>query len=474
MESVRDNEITIAKSSNAVGKTHAASSIAIWFHKCFPDSQVYTAAAPPEDNLKRLLWGEIGQKVQKYPDIFQGDRISILHVESSPKSFLAGVTIPSSGTPAQREAKFSGKHAAYLMFILDEGDAIPDEVYKGIESCMSGGIVVRMLIMFNPRSEIGEVYRLERDGKAKIVSLSAFNHPNVISGRNQIPGTVTRETTVRRINEWCRPLIDGEKIDSSCFELPDFLAGCTAKSRRGHFYPPLQAGYYKIMEPAFSYMVLGKYPAQGANQLISREWTAAARARWDVYVSQHGEVPPQGITATMGLDIGEFGVDANACCFRYGGFVERLVIWSGVDPIATGDRAAAEYKARNVTKVNVDSTGVGAGVAPHLERLGCVAIGVKVASSPTKKSEMGEFKILRDQIWWACREWLRTDPGATLSPDEMLLEELHTPTYEVVNGKIMVMKKETMRELLKRSPDRADSLCLTFHSGGFFGDCDLS
>jgi len=35
-----------------------------------------------------------------------------------------------------------------------------------------------------------------------------------------------------------------------------------------------------------------------------------------------------------------------------------------------------------------------------------------------------------------------------------------------------VMKKETMRELLKRSPDRADALCLTFYEHrSLFSQC---
>lgn len=34
-------------------------------------SQVYTAAAPPESNLKKLLWGEIGSIVEKHPDLFK-------------------------------------------------------------------------------------------------------------------------------------------------------------------------------------------------------------------------------------------------------------------------------------------------------------------------------------------------------------------------------------------------------------------
>jgi hypothetical protein len=165
----------------------------------------------------------------------------------------------------------------------------------------------------------------------------------------------------------------------------------------------------------------------------------------------------------MGLDVAEFGADANVAMFRYGGYVERPVLWGGMDPIMTGDRAMVEYRSRKVLRAYVDATGVGAGVAPHMVRGGSTAVAVKVASSPTESTELGEFNILRDQLWWACREWLRTDPGAMLPPDEQLVEELQTPTYEVLSGKIRVMRKEIIRELLKRSPDRADALCLTFY-----------
>ena len=462
MESVRDNPITIAKSANATGKTHGAARVAVWWHKCFPDSQVYTAAAPPESNLKKLLWGEIGAIIEKHPKLFEGEAVTNLHVQQSAQCFLTGVTIPMSGTAAQRQAKFSGKHAPHLLFIIDEGDAVPDEVYLAIESCMSGGHA-RLLVMFNPRAEVGEAYRMERDGRANVVQLSAFSHPNVATGIDIIPGAVTRETTVRRINEWCRPLASGEHFDGECFELPAFLVGVSAKSQRGVEYPPLSQGFYKISEPAFSYMVLGRYPAQGSNQLISRAWIDAARSRWDAYVAVNGERPPMGTKAIMGVDIAEFGDDANVTCFRYGGWVERFVTWSGVDTMVTAERAAAEYRKRKVSRAHVDATGVGAGVAPNMKRLACSALSVKVASKPTESTELGEFQILRDQLWWAVREWLRTDQGAMLPPDERLLEELATPTYTVEGGTVRVMKKDAMRDLLKRSPDRADALCLTFY-----------
>ncbi len=114
MESVRDNIITIAKSANAVGKTHAAARIAVWFYKVFENCQVYTGAAPPESNLKKLLWGEIGSITENHKDLFNLDNIKSLHIERSAQSFITGVTIPSSGTESQREAKFSGKHSPAL------------------------------------------------------------------------------------------------------------------------------------------------------------------------------------------------------------------------------------------------------------------------------------------------------------------------------------------------------------------------
>lgn len=474
MLSVRDNEITLAKSANATGKTHGAARVAAWFYKAFPGAQVYTAAAPPESNLKNLLWGEVGSIVDRHPQVFKEDSIRSLHIAHSAKNFITGVTIPVSGTAAQREAKFSGKHAPHLLFILDEGDAIPDEVYRGIESCISGGHA-RLLIMFNPRAEAGEAYRLEREGRANVVHLSAMSHPNVVTGEDIIPGAVTREKTIKRINQWCRPLAPGEKPDSECFKLPDFLVGCQAEQKLGVLYPPLKPGYYKIVQSAFSYMVLGQYPAQGSDQLISREWIDRARSRWDSYVLEHGEVPPIGTSGIGGLDVAEFGDDDNVFCRRFGGFVPRLARWSGMDIAKTADRGVEECrKSPRVKSVNTDANGVGAGVAPVMRRQNVEAYPIKSQERATEKTELGEFNKLRDQLLWAVREWLRTDPGAMLPPDEPLLEELWTPTYEVINGRICVMKKDDMKELLKRSPDHMEALALTFApQRRTFGGMDL-
>lgn len=469
LESVRDNAVTVAKSANATGKTHGAARVAVWFYKCYRGAKVYTTAAPPFKNLKDLLWGEIGAVIDNRPALFQEDRITSLHIARSKNEFITGVAIPTSGNEKDRESKFSGKHAPALLFIVDEGDAVPDEIYRGIESCMSGGFV-RLLILFNPKQKAGPVYHKIRSKAAAVVTLSALTHPNVVTGENVIPGAVDRETTVRRIQEWTRPLAPGEHVqESEKFAVPDFLTGATAKSLSGFQYPPLDAAPRVIIEPSFYYMVLGEYPPAGETQLISEADIERARERWDLYVARYGEVPPAGVKPRLGLDVAEFGVDENALCTRWGGFVGRFQTWGGVDA-ETSSLRVLDYHDNvlggrdNVELVLVDATGYGSVVAPYLSRRKVRAVPVKFSERPLPhvKSDLGEFKSIRDQLWWMIREWLKTDT-AMLPPDPVLIEELMVPTYSIpMDGKIHISSKDEMKQRLGgRSPDRAESLGLT-------------
>lgn len=482
MNSVKDNPVTIARSANAVGKSHSAARLCTWFYLVFPDSQVYVTAAPPAENLTHVLWGEIMSVVTKHRHLFEGHTIrskTIARPESALSalgvdkgSFISRLTIPTSGSSAEREAKFSGKHSPHLLFIVDEGDAVPEEVYRGIESCLSGQ-GGRLLIMFNPRSKRGPVYLKERLRQANVIELSALRHPNVIKGKNVIPGAVSRDITVRRIHDWTRPVHEYEKEDgdSSLFSVPDFLVGSTARTQSGSNYPPLEAGQRKIIDPKFNYMVLGQYPAQSVTQLISDEWIDKAVENWHEHVKNNGERPIAGVQPIMGLDMAEYGVDYNVLCLRYGNWVPKLAMWNGVDPDYSAMKAIDIYKNNKVSIAMVDGTGVGSGVAPSMVRKGrddgldVRAISVKVSEkpSPVYKLDKGEFYLLRDQIYWLLREWLKLSPKATLPPDGYLLEELRAMEYqEDSRGRIRVSTKKELREVLKRSTDRSDALALTF------------
>lgn len=464
--------VTLVPSANQTGKSWTVARLAVAFYK-ITGGAVYTTAAPPESNLRNVLWGEIGAVIEQHPEVFVGDRLTDLRIGRSAQSFITGVTIPQSGTPAQRKARFSGKHPPHgLLFIVDEGDAIPGEIYEAIESCMSGGFC-RLVITYNPRHESGPVFLKEQAGAGNIVRLSALTHPNVTTGREVIPHAVDRETTVRRINEWTRALAPHEPEPSDVFTVPDFLVGCVAHSHAGISYPPLPPGKRKITEGAFSTMVLGEYPAEGERQLISRAWTAAAVSRWHAHVAAFGERPPDAIQPVMGLDVADEGKDLSVAVLRYGGWVPAITdMRAGVDADAVATWADALYTRYGCRAAMVDGTGVGAGVAPKMTRAGRRDVAkVMVASSPTEKTELGEFALLRDQLLWAVREWLKTDPGACLPPDADLLAELHAPTYDTdgPGAKIRVTQTKVMREQLGRSPDRLMALALTFCEPMRFG-----
>jgi len=484
MESVRDNPVTIARSATAVGKTFAAARIAIWWYMVHPESQVWATAAPPLENLKNLLWGEISTILNKKPELFEDSEITTLQIRKQTsnermksKFGIYGVAIPTSGSKEEREAKFSGKHASHLMFILDEGDAIPDEVYKGVDGCASGG-ETRILIMFNPKAKRGPVYNKEKAGQANVVELSAFSHPNVFTGRDIIPGAVTREKTIKRINDWTREFVEGENEHQvETFEVPNFLVGEQAVSDSGRMYPPIPFGKRVITDPQFSYKVLGKYPAQSESQLISEEYLLAARARYDAYIAKYGERVTNGARPRLGVDIAEFGVDYNVLCPRYANLVMPPHRWSGLDPVQTADKILDFYYKLNAEMALIDGIGIGSSVAPNMVREDhrnrpnhedpVRAIGVKFSESPSPiiKAEEGDFYQKRDQLWWAMREWFRLPENeAMLPPNNDLFEELMTATYSTDKhgGKITVMSKEEMRDILKRSPNYADALALTF------------
>lgn len=475
LRSVVENPVTILQSANGVGKTFLMAVIAAWAYKCFEECQVYTAAAPPEDNLKRLLWGEIGRVLADNKALFADDKISIpsLEIKRSPLQFITGVTIPQAGDDAMKVARFSGKHSPFLFFLIDEGDALPKAVYEAIESCLSGGFG-RLVISYNPRSKTNPVYQKSERNEGHTIILSAFNHPNVRTGRDIVPGAVNREKTCQRIVKWTRPLRRGESLTNT-FEVPDFLVGYVATDNDGKTkLPMIEAGRRKIVLPEFAYMVLGLPSSKTSNQLIDREWCEVAMERYRRWVNAHGIVPPTAGKKRSGLDVAEFGVDFSILTHRTGDFVFPQIEWGGVnitEVSRTAEGYCLEYESE---EIYVDSNGLGAGVWSNLVSFGLPALRIMVTGSATLSAEadgetLGEFDRIRDQMWWTCREWLKNNPNAMLPDGESegqfdLIDQLCAATYDRTKyGKIKICDNDVMKAKLgDTSPDKATSLVLTF------------
>ena len=471
--SVRDNRITLVPSANAVGKTFGAGGLAVWWAAAFSPAKIVLTAAPPEDNLRRLLWGELSQFFDTAPDLLPEYLPGVpasMRILYSAQHWIEGRTIPISASPQDREARFSGVHSPHLLFIVDEGDAVPGEIYRAIESCMSGEHD-RLLILFNPRSPSGAVYNMIREGRGNVIGLTAFDHPNVRTGEVVIPGAVSRERTVERIFRWTRPLIEGEAIDDevSTFIVPDFLDGEVFVFPNGTRSEPLIGGERRlIVQNEFAYMVLGRYPTSLENQLIDRAKLFRAQERWRSYVRLYGERPAEGIRPRTGQDVAEFGQDTNVLIDRWGSFVGSPIKWKKVDVIVSAERGERHVRRVGSEFLFVDATGIGAAVAPAIRKGGLSqAIGVKTSVSPTRSLEEaeaagGDFGIYRDQLFWALRTFIHTDPAAMIPPSEELRDDLLAMTYSSESGKLRVISKKKLKKIIGRSPDEADALALTF------------
>jgi hypothetical protein len=496
-QSVLVNVITLAESANAVGKTNIAAALAIWFFCCRDAPQVYTAAAPPEDNLKRLLWGEIGKIIERNPAIFSNCNVSTvaMEIKRSAAEFIVGVTIPQAGKPEERKARFSGKHAPSIFFEIDEGDAVPPDIFEAIETCMSGGFA-RLLITYNPRSKSGYIPTLAKSGTVNVENLSAFTHPNVIAGLDVIPGAVTREATLRRIAEMTRPYMPREPLTDT-FMVPSFLVGQTPYDRNGKELEALAPGLRKIESYAFSYMVLGRASSTSEDQLIDRGHVEQAIDRYKAHVRRFGSVPIDGTRPRIGLDVAEFGKDSNILTTRYGALVTPQDMWKGMDVIDNGRIAGQYYEAYNASEIYIDANGLGTGTWAAMNKMrNIVAHRVMVTTKPTEQVildgtggniVLGDFYSVRDQGWWAMREWFRLGepvkdllgrvvqyipamvPPSFLQESEdgspPVIDQLCAATYSTDNPRRAVKicpKDEMVEKLNNKSPDGASSLMMTF------------
>ncbi len=475
IQSVVDNTVTVAMSATAVGKTYLLAVMALYFYKCYRDVEIYAAAAPPSDNLRILLWGEISRFVSNRPELFTDDAMTDLKLSRGAKQHIRGLTIPTTGNDSDREAKFSGKHQKVLVFIFDEGDAIPDPCYRGADGCMSGGEIVRQIICFNPKKQTGEVYRRVRQRTAKVIQMSALNHPNVVSGTNRIKGAVTRNVTCKRINEWCGLVSSGEdeydddNLPVDVFKLPDYLVGYAAIGDDGSLYPPLQAGYYKIEDSQFAYKVLGRFPPAVDNALFPLDKIEEAVARYmEIHRDCDGVFPDYPLRR-QGIDVAEKGSDDSVFCFRDGYLVHGFQNIRSMDSDEIADIGAERHVAHGVAVSFIDAIGVGSGVPGRMVRIGrgmaegvnISAVGVKVSeASLRRRVEEGTFRRLRDELYWSFRQWLFSGKAA-IPPNERLIYAMSIVTYEVAPD-IVIMDKRTMRRILGFSPDEMESVLVTF------------
>ena len=195
--------------------------------------------------------------------------------------------------------------------------------------------------------------------------------------------------------------------------------------------------------------MLGNFPPEGENTIIGLHLVEAARSRG---AAEDGRL-------RLGVDVARFGDDESVIQPIRGDLALAAISERKQDGVQIAGRVMEwleHYRERTSytlpVDAKVDEIGVGASVVDHLKHsarargLGIRVIPVNVATAATSSpSEGPAFAKLRDQIWFATRDWLA---GGGAIPDDPKLEaELVAATYGFdAQGRYKVQSQEGHQE----------------------------
>ena len=176
----------------------------------------------------------------------------------------------------------------------------------------------------------------------------------------------------------------------------------------------------------------------------------------------------------LGFDPARGGIDKSSAARRHGQWFDELAQVPGV-MTKDGPTAAAFIApmVRNGVCVCVDSIGIGSSALDFLVAMNLnvlPVVGSAKSGLQTKKGNL-RYRNKRAEMYWRLREALdpaNPDP-IELPPDQELLSDLCAVRYKIValgqEAAIQMRDKDEIRLMLGRSPDKGDSVAMTFVVG---------
>lgn len=398
---VERRRVTI-RSGHGTGKSAFMAWCVLWFQSCYYPCKV-PCTAPTGHQLSDILWAEIALWHRR-----MRERVPQLAAEfewSSERFSMVSApqesfAVARTSRPEKPEA-LQGFHSDNVLFLIDEASGVPEVVFQVAEGALStdGAFVV---MAANPTREEGYFY----------------------------------DSHHRMRDRWAALHWDGEE---SPLVSKQYIDDMRLK--------------YGVDSPIYQVRVKGNF-ATAADGVIPLSLCIDAQNR------QVDRTP--GAEIRWGLDVARFGDDSTALAKRAGNVqLEPTREWYGKDTMQTVGILKMEYDAakEKPSAILVDVIGIGAGVVDRGKEIGLPVVGVNVAESASADER---YARLRDELWFAGREWLERRDCKFVN-DDALIGELTTAKYSILsNGKLKVEGKDEMKKRGVASPNRADAWLLTF------------
>lgn len=413
MASVRDNRRTAVPSCHSTGKSHTAATAVCWWLDVHPPGTAFVlTTAPTGAQVKGILWRYIN-KMHKKGKLPGRVNMTEWHID--------GELVGLGRKPADHDpTNLSGYHAPNFLVVVDEASGVSREIWDALSTLVAGGVRVRILAIGNPDQPTGEFADICKPGSGWHVIQIGYKDTPAWTGED-VPADVLSA------------LINPEWVED--------------RRRR-----------WGEKSALFQAKCLGRFPAQGSQfAVVPHDMATACR-----YLEL-----PEGQPHEAGVDVAAGG-DRTVVRERRGPRVGRVVEFVDPDPVKTVGRILETLREWGVTRVKVDSIGVGWGVygslKAELSGRGVEVVPVNFGAGPLPGFET-RFLNLRAQVWWEVgRENSRLQRWDLTACDDDVINELTAPEYVVLDnrGKIKVEPKADVIKRLGVSPDQADALLLAF------------
>jgi hypothetical protein len=309
-----------------------------------------------------------------------------------------------------------------VLLVIDEAPGVRPDTWEAIEGIRAGGDV-RVLALGNPTVSSGPFYdafTAHRSGWSTF-TIGAFDSPNLAGLSLEQLLTLADAELDRNVRAY---LVTRRWVRDKHAE-------------------------WGVDHPLWAARVLGQFPVQGDDALISLTWLEEAARR---------PARDAGGPVTAGLDVAGPGDDETVLVIAEGPRVLVLRAWSEPDPRGAVVACLNSYRHR-LDVVNVDAAGLGYYLGKHLEDLGFPVRLVNVGESP---SQPDRYRNLKAELYWSLRLRFQGGDVAGLT-DERTIGQLAGILYRhTARGQVEIESKETARKRGVKSPDRAEAVTLAF------------
>lgn len=433
---------TVIKSCHSSGKTRICAAAVLWWLARFDDCMVITTA-PTELQVKKNMWGEIRAMVASPKCKYPYPMPNVMELQIGPKRQAYGFS--TSVTDQNEGVRFQGTHAEHVLIVIDEAPGVNPKIWGAIDGIRAGGDV-RILAPGNPTMPSGpfkDAFDSHPDNGWGAFTISAFDTPNFDGVFLKYIDQETGREIILGDSDG-RDLLLLSDDDLNANPRPYLTTKRWVKEKFFEWGP----GHY-----LWDSRVLGNFPSQSEDSLISTDWIEAAANSAREAVGR----------ISVGIDVAGPGEDETVMVVRRGPRIILSKAWASPDPRGDIMAELKKFDRNDISVINVDSAGIGWGMFTHLrDEFKEQVVPINVGESPSSRKASEKYVNLKAELYWNLRDRFKAGEISG-EMDGSTRKQLSTIRYGPNSkGKTEIESKEDMRKRGVKSPDRAEAIMLAF------------